>query len=284
MSLLREAFSGILAAAATSLLVFGAITLTITEGMVMSPAAELSTQTTAPTEAIFPDFPGFVTATSRPTIRPTARLVAATTVAPTSTCPIMVGWERYTILPGDTVQSIATARGISPEALMEKNCLMSSQLQAGWLLFLPPLPPTATASATLTPVLSVTPTSCVPPADWVRYVVQSGDTLFKISAMYGVRVYELQVANCLGPTTMIYPRDVLYVPNVTPRYTATPQPTQVPPTAIPPTARPATAVPKTATLTPPVIATPERPPVISPDVRTVTVQPTLPRPSAPAAP
>jgi LysM repeat protein len=83
-----------------------------------------------------------------------------------------------------------------------------------------PTPAPVILPDTETPVVA-SPTSCEPPTGWVEYVVQAGDTLFQIGASFGVTVEELQDANCLGTSTVIYVGDVLYVPNV-PTRTAVP--------------------------------------------------------------
>ena len=61
---------------------------------------------------------------------------------------------------------------------------------------------------------SVTVSCPPPPARWVEYVVQQGDTLFRISTSYtdlGTTVSDLQRANC-KPTTDLRIGEVLYVP------------------------------------------------------------------------
>lgn len=256
MRVLQEAFTGIFAALATSLLVFGAIALAITEGMVV-PEADQNPPTPT-TETSDAGFPEFFTSTPRigvrsATARPTARLVVVTTQPAGSTCPAVPGWERYITLPGDSLPALAAAHGVTAEQLMDANCLVSSILQPGWQIFLPRLADTAT-SQPLTPTVTLTssPTNrpCGPPAGWVRYSVRSGDTLTRISMIYSVSISNLQRANCMGASIFLRTGDSIYVPNVTPRYTAThtpqpPPPTAVPPTAIPPTAKPPTAIPTT---------------------------------------
>ncbi len=106
--------------------------------------------------------------------------------------------------------------------------------------------PTATATLRLYPTATrsyyPTPVHCGPYYGWVRsYVVQQGDTLFHISQLYRTTVTALQIANCL-PGTVIYPGQLLWVPNV---------PTSTPGVTLIPTFPTDTAVPtEPLTLTP----------------------------------
>lgn len=85
--------------------------------------------------------------------------------------------------------------------------------------------PLVTASETGTPLPTQTPTRigitpvpvhtlvpCGSPNNWVVYIVQPGDSLFRISQIYGVTVAELQRANCLGTSTTLHTGQILYVP------------------------------------------------------------------------
>lgn len=96
------------------------------------------------------------------------------------------------------------------------------------------LTPTASASLTFTPSgspspLPATPTrtptrpaaACRIPYNWVPYIVQPGDTLYRISQAHGITVQQLQTGNCMTGTTIIAGQ-VLYVP---PGGTRTPTPT-----------------------------------------------------------
>jgi LysM repeat protein len=196
--------------------------------MALPAAITPEPQPTGSIETLFPEF----SSTRRPTASP--RLVEATNLPVLSTCPTVPGWEAYTVLNGDTLNSLAAARAVTREELMEKNCLVGTSLVAGSRLFLPPL------AISETPRLSASSTAtlrCGPPHGWTRYTVQSGDTLFRLSTLYAVSVPELQQANCLGWSTTIRTGDAIYVPNVAPRYTVTatalPTATPLPPTHTP---------------------------------------------------
>jgi LysM repeat protein len=61
--------------------------------------------------------------------------------------------------------------------------------------------------------------ACGPYTGWIRsYVVQPGDTLFRIAIMHGITVESLQRANC-KTGTVIYSGERLWVPFVLPMAT-----------------------------------------------------------------
>ncbi len=133
--------------------------------------------------------------------------------------------------------------------------------------------PVVTPSGSETPLPSQTPTTigltplpfhtqvppCGSPNTWVVYIVQSGDSLYRISQIYRVTVAELQRANCLGSSTTLHTGQLLYVPPWAP---IAPSPTTiivVLPTTIP-TDTPV-VLPPTDTATEPPVATATQPPV-----------------------
>jgi LysM repeat protein len=94
-----------------------------------------------------------------------------------------------------------------------------------------------------TPTPSVTPTAfdCGPPAIWVLYEVQEGETLASLASAYGITQGDLQRANCMGSSTTLAPGQSLFVPD---RPTITPTPTLPSATRTPkPTSTPAPALP-----------------------------------------
>ena len=231
MKILWEAFAGIAVALITGLLVIGAIVLAITEGMVL-PTAEPDENVPTPDPMLTIQF-SFTTPTQS---HPKPQLVAAPTLTPTSSCPAPPGWEPYFVLNGDTLNALAKERQTTVDAIVEKNCLDGTRLFPPMRLFLPPKP-TSTPTVTFTPTRAVPtdtltplsgPLNCQPPAGWVKYIVRSGDNIFRIGLAYGITVDVLRNANCLGSSTLIFPGQILYVPNVAPRYTATNRPSLTP--------------------------------------------------------
>jgi LysM repeat protein len=80
-------------------------------------------------------------------------------ILPPTPCPgPPESWVSYTVQPGDTLFSLATARGVTVRAVMNANCRAEERITVGQQIFLPPLPATATATA-VTP--TATPT--IPP-------------------------------------------------------------------------------------------------------------------------
>jgi hypothetical protein len=77
---------------------------------------------------------------------------------------------------------------------------------------------TMTDTATFGPtylIVTNTVTVCVLRADWVPYIVQPGDTLFRISLRARVTVGELQAANCLLGTNIYYGQVLVVPPGTT---------------------------------------------------------------------
>lgn len=254
MNNLRQLGTGLLGALASLILVFSALSLSAVEGMsITTPTAQPS-----PTQAVLQ--PG------ESTFTPVAATSTSTnTPLPPTSCPPPRNWKPYTIQTGDTLESLAATSGISVDALSQANCLLSSTLLPGTILYLPPAPTNTRAPA---PAQSATDTAaptarpCGPPPGWVLYTVKPGDTLYRLSVVLGVSVGQLQMANCLSSPNLIQAGSVIYVPFL-PKASSTPTATQRPKqptatkTAVPPS--PTTAVPPSATPTTPNTPTPETP-------------------------
>jgi LysM repeat protein len=159
-------------------------TPTATTTQIASLLSETATETILPSE----------TASELPTASPIA-------LQPTS-CTPPSGWIRITVSTGDTVYSLAQRYKTSAENLSAANCLTVVEVPAGYVLYVPPVP-------------TVTVVPCGPPAGWVKnYVVQPGDTLFRIAVSYNITYPQLQRANCMGSSTIIYTGQRLWVPNI----------------------------------------------------------------------
>lgn len=251
MNALREFLTGLLSIAFIASLVFGAVMMTFAEAS-LSPLQQQSSLGSALPIYELPGQP----------VKTLPGTRAAKVITPTRfVCPIPKGWEAYIVKAGDTLASLAVGRSVSASALMEGNCLVSQNLVTGSTLFLPPLIVTPSQTSTIsaaTLTLTATP-RCGAPRNWVRYTVQSGDTLFKLSLTFGVSVPDLQFANCLT-STLIRAGDVLFVPFLPTRQpsqtrtpTQTPQPTA---TTLPSSTATATPLPsKTNTPQPSTTAT-----------------------------
>jgi len=60
---------------------------------------------------------------------------------------------------------------------------------------------------------------CITPPNWIRYAIQQGDTLFRLSQRFNLSMDQLAAANCITDISNITAGQFLYVPpgsNVTP--------------------------------------------------------------------
>lgn len=240
MQTVRQLAGSTLLAFLSLLLVAGGISLALAESYV--PAATLTaTQTSTPVFV-------FITPTSTfPLLVATASLTPTLTETlppPPTSCPPPSGWVAIKVQPFDTLDSLALQYKTTPELLSQANCLFSSNLAPGALLYVPP-------------VATPTVVACGPPAGWVRYSVQAGNTLFSLSQAFGVSVAQLQQANCMPYSqTVINAGQQIWVPNV-----ATRTPTLTPISIIFPTLTwTASPAPSTETPLPPPTWTPSLPP------------------------
>ncbi|MCA1953727.1 MAG: LysM peptidoglycan-binding domain-containing protein [Anaerolinea sp.] len=250
MKVLRNLSAGLITALASSLLVVGALSLTLAE-------TQFTAYPQPPSTLAAPNLTPLPTQAYHGTpIPPTATVYEI--APPPTTCPPPIGWSSYLIQPGDTLAQLALQRNISSEQIIQANCLLSDTLLPGTFLFLPA--PISIPSNT--PSLPPSPTlrPCGPPLGWTLYTIQPGQTLFGLSLEFGVSVYQIQQANCLNGT-LIYSGQRIYLPNIPTRtHTLTASPTATP------------------TLTPPLPTTiaPSLSPTITPSpTGTNTVEPTL---------
>ena len=239
MKALFQLSVGLLSAMAMVAFVFGAMLLSLSEDAGFALAFTTPETTTSPTLAVSPVTPppGITLVVS-----PSATLKMMATS--TTTCQPPPGWRMYTVIAGDQIDQLAADAGISTKELRQANCMDNSTLLQGSLLYLPP-EPTATATpvpttpvpvtATLDSPITQTPTrpTCGPFPGWVLYTVRPGDTLFKLSNMFGVSIGQLQQANCMNGNLLISGTRIYvpYVPTATP--TALPTRTPVPNTPTP---------------------------------------------------
>lgn len=232
MHSLRQAITGLLLAAASGIMILGGFLIAFTEaGALLPPAQPLPEEMTA--IIIFPSPPAptppiVFAPTDIPS--PTLPPLPTETILPPSSCPPPAGWVPYTIYPGDTLDELARRFNIAGQTLRQANCLFANSLIPGYVLYVPPPAPS--------------PTHCVPPAGWVKYVVKPGDTLYRIALSYGMKADALQRANCLPSADRIIAGASIYVPNI-PTLTPVFSPTPV----LPPT-QPATITPAVPTDTP----------------------------------
>jgi LysM repeat protein len=160
----------------------------------------------------------------------TAKLTAASaaTTGRTAVAPSV-----YKVVAGDTISKIAGRFGLSTASVLALNGL-------GWksLIF-----PGQSLRLTTAPVAA--PQQSAPIADsasTTRYTIVAGDTISTIAARFGVSIQSVLTANGLSWSTIIYPRQVIRIPDAA----NTPS---TPPT---PSTDDATQSPSDAETTPPV--------------------------------
>ncbi len=228
---LRQVILGILAGLLSTALLFGSLSLALVEGnmrQALAPSATLPGSPT-PTPLGFTPSPTNTLLPGQPSLTPT--LTPTPTITLTPACPYPSDWIRITVLPGDTLESLAEQYHTTAQIIKTANCLPTDFLVEGNLLYVPPLP-----TQTPQPTATKTPIPCGPYPGWVLYTIRPGDTLYSLAGYFNTTVWQLMVANCL-PNSNITAGELLWVPNL-------PTPTYVTPPTRTPTRTP------TATLTP----------------------------------
>lgn len=261
MDTFRQIGGSLLLAIFSVALVIGGISLALAESYV--PVIPTLTETLPPTplfQTSTATLSTFIeTAVSLPPPTPTP----TETVPPPTNCPPPAGWVAISVQPGDTLATLAARYQSTSNQLMEANCLFSSDLPAGSILYVPPFP-------------TQTSIPCGPPPGWIRYTVRPGNTLTGLAQAFGVSIAQLQFANCM-PSNQFYlaTGQVIWVPNVatrTPRATATA--TLTPVSIIFPSVTWTASVTPTPTNTPTVTPTPT-------NTSTVTLTATFASPTTP---
>jgi len=204
METLRQIGGSILLALFSAGLVIGGISLALAESYV----PDMPTPTETPASV-----PIFNSPTAQPVVLNTNTLpVPSETVRPPTSCPPPAGWIGITVQPGENLVTLAARYRSTPQQLSVANCLFSSDLPTGSIIYVPPIPTKTTVP-------------CGPPAGWVRYTVRAGNTMYSLSQAYGVSVSQLQLANCMPANQYnLATGQSIWVPNVvtrTPRATAT---------------------------------------------------------------
>lgn len=208
MDTLRQLGGSLLLALFSVALVIGGISLALAESYVPVIPTPTGTQALIPIVNTNTDVPTSEVVEFFTETPPTP----SATVPPPSSCPPPAGWIAVRVQPGDTLAVLAARHQSTSEQLLVANCLFSSDLPTGSILYVPSIP-------------TRTSVPCGPPPGWIRYTVQPGNTLTGLSQAYGVSIAQLQFANCMPANQFsLAAGRVIWVPNVatrTPRATAT---------------------------------------------------------------
>lgn len=238
MSTARHAVTGILVVVLSAGLILGSVVIAMNEWNdedVLDPSVG-ETQMAVRFAASQVDSPLFLTSapqrwtatptttrTSTPSPTRTATMTGTSTHTPTI-CPLPDGWQVITLTPEDTIELLADRYMVSIEELLAANCLGDPNLTVGMDFYVP----LNTGEVNFPRPHK---THCGPPAGWVMYTVQHGDTLYSLSLAMGIHYTLLQAANCMGSATLIRSGQKLWVPYIP---TSTPAPTAIPSATLPP--------------------------------------------------
>ncbi len=214
MQIARQGLAGLMVAIISLGLVAGSMLISLTENptslLKRSPSTETATAAIV-LPATYTNTPAR-SSSPAPTLTPTRSPTASLTPAPPTTCPAPAGWKPYQVQFGDTLDDLAGEFHTSAASIQAGNCLVSTELLPGTILYLPPLVSTPTASLTPTATLVPGHAGCQPPAGWAPYVIEHGDTLIGLGKLYHVTPAEIQAANCMGYSTILVHGVTIYLP------------------------------------------------------------------------
>ncbi len=130
----------------------------------------------------------------------------------------------HVVQPGETLRSIAELYGLTVEQLVALNTITNAdKIYVGQVLNLVPVQPAAAPAAIPVETSPVMP----PESQALIYVVEPGDTLFKIATRFGLTVNDLATANEISDPTVIYAGQKLLIPGVEPPQIAVDLPPKV---------------------------------------------------------
>jgi LysM repeat protein len=161
---IQQAVAGLAVAVAVVATLIGGLILAAPDGFIIGertavptsvrintlPPTEISLTPTSPrptpsvTSTVLPTSvpPTNIPLTKTSTITKTPSPVATSTRTPTSaSCNIMAGWKPYSVRSGDTLFIIGLQYGLRVDTLMKANCLTSTWLEVGDIVYIPPVTP-----------------------------------------------------------------------------------------------------------------------------------------------
>jgi lipoprotein-anchoring transpeptidase ErfK/SrfK len=141
---------------------------------------------------------------------------------PISSSQAMTLESGYVAQPGDTALDVSLFYGVEPSAFTNMNTLEANSLASGQNLALNP--PVQTANIDVTKATTDTGSELssaelpeqaadAPVERPSTYIVQPGDTLFRIAQQFGVSVHAMAVANSLPSVDSIFWGQLLAIPD-----------------------------------------------------------------------
>lgn len=119
----------------------------------------------------------------------------------------LLTWDRYEILPGDTLGGIARRLGTEVEVLRVINGLSSNQIIAGRSLL---VPRGLNADSDLNRLAAAARRYNKPPASVpARYTVRRGDNLWLIARRFQLRSSDIMAHNGIAPDALLMPGQIL---------------------------------------------------------------------------
>ncbi len=146
----RQMALGVVAALVSTALLFGSLSLALVEGQLRLAALPSQSSPTAPlpgtpnplASATPTPGPGATSTLPQITIASTMALIPppVATQQPPVACDYPSGWFAITVQPGDTLASLAQEYNVTVNALVRANCLPTSDLIPGSVLYVPDAP------------------------------------------------------------------------------------------------------------------------------------------------
>ncbi len=116
----------------------------------------------------------------------------------------------HIVQPGENLFRIGLKYGVAWTDIMQANGLSSVYIYAGQRLVIPVAQ--AAPPAPVQPQPAEPPVAAPPPTGAQTYIVQRGDTLFKIATRFGLSTAELAAANNIYNPSLIYVGQTLTIP------------------------------------------------------------------------